>query len=247
MPQPIQFVPLKPTDVDAEKDPTLGNLNQILQQLVNVVNIQMGAHGPVSFLSDLDMGDKRIKNLGEPKNESDALSTATANPMYSSAAQRSAMEAVGNEMLQTTRRLNDATQRHKVSSDLNTQGSIPPSNITGSLTYTSTTSSVTWTWTNIIIQLADLSYVAVKNGTLAVTGLSAAAYYFYPYFDTQAGRLTFVADSVNAVGVPQVAFSAATDSAAQQQTADGRISLTDGGTVATANGSPGSASLRVRT
>jgi hypothetical protein len=249
---PIRFNAVIAADLDVKADPSLNSFNSKLKEIVDGLNTLMGAGGvPSKFFGNIDMGGNRIMNVGSLQTPAsgDALSKSAADPLYSTAVQQEAMEAVGAKMLQTTRRLNDGTQQHQVSSDLNKQGSIPPSNVSGSLTYTSVAgTSVTWTWTGIIIQLADLSLVAVKNGTLLITLLANTTYAMYPYYDTATGLLTFVADLVNAIGNPPVAFpSAGNTLAAQAQTKDTRISLTNGKTLVTVNGGGGSAALRVRT
>lgn len=234
----------------------LPELQDMWRELVSTVNSNIGVNGPVQVLGDLDMGGRNIINLGTPPKGSTtaALSQKTADPMYSTAVQQSAMEAVGTKMLQTTRRLNDGTQQHKISSDLNSQGSVPPSNITGTIPYTTVAgSSITFTWAGVIVQLADLSYIGIKDGTLTVTGLANTTYDFFPYFDTKLGILSFVADSVNGSGSPPIAIATAppvvTATALQNQNADGRISLTDSaaaGSVAI-NGGSSSIGLRART
>jgi hypothetical protein len=247
---PIPFRPLTPDDLDPKKDPTLSYLNEVIRSMTNQINLGSGALGPIPIMGDLNLNGNRITNVGDAQEETDVLTQSSADPMYSTPVQQSAMEAVGTKMLQTTRRLNDATQQHKISSDLNTQGSIPPTNLVGALTWTSTASSVTWTWTGIIIQFADLTYLAIKDDSLVVTGLAATGYYFYPYYDTVTGRLTFVANSTFGAGSPPVAFngSAAVKSAqAQAQNGDTRIALTaNPGGQLTAPSSSGSALLRAR-
>lgn len=252
---PVIHRDILPRDLDPKADPSLSELNERFKELYKNINVLFGYHGDVPLAGTINLNGNRITNLGAPQSTTDALSQTSADPMYSTAVQRTAMEAIGSQMLQTTRRLNDGVQQHTVSSDLNTQGSIPPSNITGTLAYTSVAgSSVTFTWTSIVIQLADLSYKAIQNGTLTVTGLSNAMFYFYPDYDTKLGILTFVADSVNAVGAPAIAFpqsvfASGSTAAAQQQTADGRIALTDGNTnpaLITINGTPGGVQLRTQ-
>src|SRR5271154_83385 len=165
---PINFRQIQARHLTPEGLP---ELQDMWREVVQAINANQGVNGPATMLNNLDMKGNAIINLGAPPKNvtSAALSQASADPMYSTVVQRTAMEAVGSQMLQTTRRLNDGTQQHLISSDLNTQGSIPPSNITGTLAYTSTTTSITWTWTSIILQLADLSYIGVQNGTLVVT------------------------------------------------------------------------------
>jgi hypothetical protein len=249
---PINFRQLKPKHLTPEGYPEFADM---WREAIAAINALQGVNGPAKLLANLDMNGNSIVNLGAPPAgvTTAALSQATADPMYSTSVQQAAMEIVGTKMLQTTRRLNDGTQQHTISSDLNTQGSGPPSNITGTLAYTTVAgSSITWTWTSIIIQLADLSYIGVQNGTLTVTGLSNVAYNFYPYYDTQLGILSFVASNASGNGVPPIAYltgmsyAAINTAAAQQQTADGRISLTAGAFLATINGTGGSAGLRSR-
>jgi len=249
---PINFRPLQKKHLTPEG---FAEFSDMWREAIQAINSNQGVNGPATMLNDLDMKGHNIVNLGTPAkgSTSSALSQATADPMYSTATQQAAMEAVGNNMLQTTRRLNDGKQQHRVSSDLNTQGSIPPSNVTGTLAFTTVaSSSITFTWTSVIVQLADLSYIGIKNGTLTVTGLANTSYSFFPYYDTRLGILSFVADSVNGVGVPPLAFpvssAAAITAALQRQNADQRVPLTasaGAGTV-TINGGSGALSLRSR-
>ena len=243
----INFRPITARHITPEGVPELADM---WREMVNAVNGLMGVNGPAQIYGELQMNGNNITGLGTPAtgDTSAALSQAVADPKYSTSVQQAAMEAVGTKMLQTTRRLNDGTQQHTISSDLNTQGSIPPSNITGTLAYTSTSTTITWTWTSIILQLADLSYKGIQNGTLTVTGLTnSTAYAFYPYYDTKLGILSFVADNVNGHGAPAIAFaSGGYSAAAQAQNQDGRISLTNGYTPGT-TGSSGTATLRTRT
>lgn len=250
-PRPIPFRNITANDLDPKKDPTLAFLNDVIRSIINQVNLQSGALGPIPVMGNLDMQGNRIINVGAPQEDTDALSTTAANPMYGVTVQQATMEAVGKNMLQTTRRLNDQSQQHRISSDLNTQGNIPPSNIIGTLHWVSTTTQVTWTWTGIVIQYADLSYVGIKDGTLLVTGLSNVSYNWYPYYDARTGLLTFVADSTNGSGAPPSAFrtslSAAILSAeAQAQTGDTRIPLTTNGAVTVSPSTSGNAGLRTR-
>ena len=231
----------------------LAELNDMWREVVNQVNISQGVHGPIPVYDHIDLRGNRVINSGQAKNAGDLLNQHAADPLYSTATQQAAMEAVGAKMLQTTRRLNDGTQQHKISTDLNTQGSVPPSNITGTLHWTTVVgTSITWTWTSIIVQYADLSSIAIPNGSLTVPGLANVQYDFFPYYDTRLGILSFVVDSVNGVGAPPIAIpsglAAATTAAGQQQNADGRIALTASasGAQVTINGGSGNATLRAR-
>src|SRR5208282_255903 len=158
MSQPVSYVPITPQDLDVKADPSLGSLDAKLRPLYNLANYLLGARGPITLLSTLNLNGNPVRNVGAPVTSADALSQTTADPMYSTSTQQAAMEAVGSKMLQTTRRLNDGTQQHTVSSDLNTQGSIPPSNVAGTLAYTTSATSILFAWTGIMIQLSDGSY-----------------------------------------------------------------------------------------
>ncbi len=109
------------------------------------------------------------------------------------------------------------------------KGSLPPT-WSGSFTYASTTSSLTWSWTGLSIYRADGTTTAIPDGSSAITGLAAGAtYYFYPYWDETASALGWVAGGAGSSGFAQ---SAKTNSAAQQQSLQGRVPLSQGAIVA---------------
>lgn len=236
---PVAYRPIVPDEIDSDKDPTLSELNNKYRELVDAVNSLMGVHGPISVLNDLDMGNNRIRNVGTPQVSTDAISQSSADPRYGAAVQQSTMEAVGKNMIQTARRLNDATQQHVTSGDLKSQGSIPPTNV-GTMTYTATNSTITWSWLNLQIQYADGTTISVPDGTLSATGLlPSTAYYFYPYYDTTLGVVQFVADSINAAGSPPIAFPQTNGQAAIAQHSDGHVPLSNGGMLAQTVGTGG--------
>ncbi len=109
------------------------------------------------------------------------------------------------------------------------RGSVPPT-WSGAFTYASTTSSITWSWSGLSILRADGTSTAVPNGSLAVAGLTAATtYYFYPYWNETASALQWVAGGA---GSPANALAAKTNSAAQQQSLQGLVPLSQGAMVA---------------
>jgi len=118
------------------------------------------------------------------------------------------------------------------------KGSVPPT-WSGGFSYVSTTSSITWSWTSLAISRADGSATNVPNGSLVVAGLTpATTYYFYPYWDDAVPALDWVAGGV---GTPTNAQTAKTNFAAQQQSLQGRVPLSQGAMVAatTASGTGG--------
>jgi len=109
------------------------------------------------------------------------------------------------------------------------KGSVPPT-WSGAFTYVSTTATITWSWTGLTISRADGSTTAIPDGSLAISGLTAATtYYFYPYYDDAALALGWVAGGV---GSPANALAAKTNAAAQQQGLQSRIPLSQGAIVA---------------
>jgi hypothetical protein len=109
------------------------------------------------------------------------------------------------------------------------KGSVPPT-WSGAFTYVSTTSSITWSWTGLTIARADGTATPVPNGSLAIAALTAATtYYFYPYWDDAALALAFVAGGA---GSPANAQAAKTNAAAQQQSLQSRIPLSQGAMIA---------------
>lgn len=109
------------------------------------------------------------------------------------------------------------------------KGSVPPT-WSGTFTYVSTTSSITWSWTGLSIFRADGTTTPIPNGSLAVTALAAATtYYFYPYWDDAVLAIGWVAGGT---GTPANAQSAKTNAAAQQQSLQARVPLSQGAIVA---------------
>jgi hypothetical protein len=109
------------------------------------------------------------------------------------------------------------------------RGAVPPT-WSGSFTYASTTSSISWSWSALTISRADGTTTAVPNGSLEITGLTAAtSYFFYPFWDETAAALKWVAGNA---GSPANALTAKTNAAAQQQSLQGLIPLSQGAMIA---------------
>jgi hypothetical protein len=112
------------------------------------------------------------------------------------------------------------------------RGSVAPT-WSGTFTYVSGTTSVTWSWSGLTIARADGTTTSAGSGSASVSGLSAGAtYYFYPYWDEAASELTFVAGLASSAGSPASAYSAKTNAAAQQQSLQGRVPLSQGAMIA---------------
>lgn len=244
---PINF---RPVEKRHFTDEGIAEFQNMWREVVQQVNNLTGVNGPIQLLNHIDLGGNRVMNVGAPPAgvTTDALSQQSADPKYSTAVQQKHMEALGVKMLQTTRRLGDGTQQHKISSDLNQQGSIPPT-LSGPTSYTSTATSITVTYP-ATIQYSDQSVISIPPVSLVVTGLTAGNYFMYPYYDTSLGLGQLVADSTNGVGVPPCLFSALNINAAQTQNGDGHVPLSNGAvavTVVASGGGSGGGSGCIRT
>lgn len=112
------------------------------------------------------------------------------------------------------------------------KGSVPPT-WSGAFAYVSATSTITWSWSALAIARADGTTTAVANGSLTVTGLTpGTTYYFYPYWDDTALALAWVGGLASSAGTPPNAFTAKTNTAAQQQSLQGLIPLSQGAMIA---------------
>jgi hypothetical protein len=108
------------------------------------------------------------------------------------------------------------------------KGSVPPT-WSGAFSYVSATTTITWSWSALAIARADGTTTPVPNGSLTVTGLTAGTtYYFYPYWDESAQALAWVGGLASSAGMPANAFTAKTNAAAQQQSLQGLIPLSQG-------------------
>ena len=112
------------------------------------------------------------------------------------------------------------------------KGSVPPTRL-GAFTYVSATATITWSWSALTIARADGTTTAVAHGSLTVTGLTpGTTYYFYPYWDDSALALAWVGGLASSAGTPANAFTAKTNTAAQQQSLQGLIPLPQGAMIA---------------
>jgi hypothetical protein len=117
-----------------------------------------------------------------------------------------------------------------------TMGSVPPA-WTALFGFTSTTNSIHLYWDGVNagssavnIFRADGTTSGPFVGDQNVTGLSASTtYYFYPYFD-EFNQLVWFPQG--GVGVPDIAFTARSQSAAQSQGLQSRIPLSQGAVAA---------------
>jgi hypothetical protein len=112
------------------------------------------------------------------------------------------------------------------------KGSVPPT-WSGTFTYVSATATITCNWSALTIARADGTTTAVANGSLTVSGLTpGTTYYFYPYWDDSALALAWVGGLASSAGTAANAFTAKANTAAQQQSLQGLIPLSQGAMIA---------------
>jgi hypothetical protein len=99
----------------------------IWSQLIDTVNGLAGKNGSIPLSDHLDMGGKRIMNVGAPEADTDALSSGVAENSYSVSALAPQLESSSPTGLKSMRRLNDTNQREQSSSFLNDIPSSVPS------------------------------------------------------------------------------------------------------------------------
>ena len=136
-----------------------GNLNRLLQEMVEEINRLGGLNGPIEIFDQLRMKGNRICDVGEPESDTDVATKSSASSDAVSATQ-TAMEITGNSQLQGIRRLNDDNQRERKSTYLNEIGSTPPN---------SNDSTVT-------IGTGDPALITVSAGTAITADQSTVRY-----------------------------------------------------------------------
>lgn len=177
---------VRPLTLDPEdfKDPgKFALFSEWMDQVTNGINTLQGLNGDIPIFASIDMqGTGTVKNLAPPVNSGDAVSNGAASTAFGPAAIQSAVEATGNNILQTTRRLNDQNQREEFSTFLNDVMNLPPVANGSSVTVTNLgggSSQITVTASNF--QFADGSLVpyAQRQDTVANPGAGSNFYYYY--------------------------------------------------------------------
>jgi len=175
---PLQQVTFKKSDFD---DESLSLFNQQMTNIVQQLNNLLGINGPVSFSNHIDMKGNRIVGLGPALTASDAVSQAFGNSQYGAAALKPLFEALGKQVFQSYRRLNDKQQREQSSSFLNQLQSTAPAANTSLITFGSPAGgTIPVTVSAGYFQRTDATqqpYLS-RTDTLALPG-SGEYYYFY--------------------------------------------------------------------
>lgn len=165
-----------------------------IDQVTTNINTLFGLHGDIPMFANIDMqGSGTIKNLAAPTASGDAVSHGAAQAAFGAAAIQPQIEATGNAMLQTTRRLNDRNQQEQFSTFLNTIMNIPPSTNASNVTVVSLgggSSQITVTANSFT--LADLAVLPYAQRQDTVTNPSVGSNFYYYYVRKSDNTLQFV-------------------------------------------------------
>ena len=100
-----------------------------MDQLVDTINFHSGYNGPISLANHIDMGGRRITNVGAPQSPTDALPSVTAEARYSALALRPHISPGGKASMSGYRQIGSQSQREPTSSHLNDlMSSVPSAN-----------------------------------------------------------------------------------------------------------------------
>ena len=157
-----------------------GNLNRLLQEMVEEINRLGGLNGPIEVFNQFNMLGNRICDVGEPESDTDVATKGSSSSDAVSAAQ-TAMEITGSNQLQGVRRLNDDRQRERKSTYMNEIGSTPPHTNTSTIIEFKNNGDTTITVSAGTATLADGSTVqyAQREDTFDNPSGSEDFYYYY--------------------------------------------------------------------
>lgn len=177
--------PLPPVTFDKKSfaEPSgIADFNQQWSYIIGAVNGLLGYTGPSKFKNSLDVTGNRVQNVADPIHSGDAVSKSYADANYGSKAIQPNIEILGKQILQSTRRLNDPTQRETYSSFLNALMSTAPSTNSSTVNFGSPsggTISIAIS-AGIFSQLdgGSTPYTAL-NDTVTLPGVGNNFYYYY--------------------------------------------------------------------
>jgi hypothetical protein len=175
----IPQVSFKKSDFD---DPSLTLFNQAWQNVVQSLNVLLGAGGTTTLTSHLSLSGNKIQNIANPTAPQDAVSLAYADANYGPAQIRQQLDILGKSVMQSVRRLNDVNQRESTSSFLNDLVSTAPTANTSVVTFSPPSGgTITLSITGGTHQKVDGSTVAYPSliDTVPQPGGGASAVYYY--------------------------------------------------------------------
>ena len=206
-PSPLQQITLSKSDLNEDSLPLL---NQVLLNHNQLINYLLGFSGPIKLNNHLDMGGKRVTNVADAVTDKDVVSAAFANSKYGVAALSPALESLGNNVMQTYRRLSDPNQREKYSSFLNDVLNTAPTANTANISATAVGGGVTTITVSAgYLQRLDRSVVPFASRSDTVT---VPAAFSYTSATRTNGTVVVVTPSPSGVTVNEaIALGGATD------------------------------------
>lgn len=213
---PIQFTQLDLSDFQTHEG--IAKFNNILSQIQTTLNNVIGAAGPTTLSSGIDVAGSTVSNLGEPRSPSDAISKMHAERNYSAQALAPQLESGSSVGLKTYRALNSKSQQESYSTFLNKVMNTAPTCNSSTMSATVPSGgSVMVTVTGGYHYYVDGSNIvpyAARTDTLPVPGSGNYVYYYYirgysqtlalsPQFtaDTQQNRLSINTDGTVLIAV----------------------------------------------
>lgn len=182
-----------------------------IDQVTQGVNTLFGLHGPVPVFSDIDMqGVASVTNMRAPAASSDAVTLDSAQSSFGPSAIKTAVEATGTQILQTTRRINDQSQREMHSTFLNDVLNVPPVTNGATVSVTSNgdgTSQIVVTANNF--EWGDGSIAPFAQRSDRVTNPASGSNFYFYYFRKTDNTLQFIGPFTS--NTPQNQFGAYTD------------------------------------
>jgi hypothetical protein len=158
MPQPNKLSKPQFPEMDS-------TFQQHYQQLIDTVNTLAGYNGEIVLSDHLNMGGKNVKNVGEPVDPTDVISSIVANGKYSASVLGPQLEAGASQPLKSYRQINNPSQREQATSWLNDLMSAPPSANNLFPTITNVSGGVSVSLPSGIFQFADKSTVRLQGRT----------------------------------------------------------------------------------
>lgn len=182
MSSPVGLPPLSVKPEDFATPEGLATVSEWFDRVQVSINTLLGLHGPILLNDSIDMQGNRVMNASVSA-PSDVITKATADNSFGAAAIKPQLEATGNAILQTTRRLNDQQQREQHSSFLNDVLNVPP--VTNGCTITVVNAgggSSTITVTASTFKWADGQIAPFAQRIDTVTNPGAGSNFYFYYF-----------------------------------------------------------------
>ena len=163
------------------EEPGLADFNQQWSFVIQALNQLLGNQGPTPLANHLNMTGHRVTGVADPQDPGDAVTLGYAQNNFGPSAVQPSLEILGQQIMQSMRRLNDPTQRELFSSFLNSLMSTGPSTNTSTVTFGSVSSgSIPVTISAGIFKQLDGTTVGYSafNDTIGLPG-SGTDYFYY--------------------------------------------------------------------